>query len=84
LGAAKVRNADNADLRFSRFADAAFSRSRGTFVFATQRVPPIRSFMVIVLAATETVLSLQAGQKSKTLTLLPSNLIKRRTTTTAC
>ena len=58
--------ADFPDLRFSQFADAAFARTCGTSVVATQRTSSIRSFMGVVLAGTETVLSLHADQTNKT------------------
>jgi len=53
----KVSYADFPVIHFSDFADAAFSRSSGACVVATQRVLPMRPFMSVVLSVTETVLS---------------------------
>lgn len=48
---------DKTDLRFLHFADAAFSRGRSAYVFATLRVSPMLSFTGVVLPGTETALS---------------------------
>jgi len=41
----KVCYADKADLRFTSFADAAFPRSSGAYIVATQRVSSIQPFI---------------------------------------
>jgi hypothetical protein len=57
--------ADFAIIRFSCFAAAAFVRSCGTCIVATQLASSIRSFICIVLDGTEPALSLQTVQTSK-------------------
>lgn len=65
----KVANADYAVIRLSHFADAAFIRSCGTYVVATQRVSSFQPFMGAALAGTKTALSLHAVQTNKTRTI---------------
>lgn len=58
--------ADKADLGFSRFADAAFVRTRGFPFDAVQRMSPKKPFTVVELAQTETAHSLLPDRTSRT------------------
>ena len=59
------------DLRFLVYADAASFRICGTFVVATRRKSPVRSFASVDFARTEKALSLRLCWTSETRTLLP-------------
>ena len=64
--ASYVSLTNEADLRFSDFADAASVRCCGTCSVAMRRISPIRSFTGVDLTESETLLSPQPGQKNKT------------------